>query len=165
MQHIRKVCIFDFDGTMVDSPLPTAENKQKWATMSAQPLGKGWWGNPNSLCIEVFDPKLIEHVKADALDRIADESCYVVLLTGRMPRFSKVVKEILRQGGIPYMDDYFFNGESDTMTYKLGVMRKLHEQFPHVKEMEMWEDRVEHIPSFISLGEELVGKGFILHQI
>lgn len=165
MLHIKKFCIFDFDGTLCLSPEPTPENKEKWATTTNLPLGKGWWGNPNSLCIDVFDPKLIEHVKADALDRIADESCYVVLLTGRMPKFSKIVKEILRQGGIPYMDDYFFNGESDTLSYKLGVMRTLHEQFPHVKQMEMWEDRVEHIPSFNTLGEELFGDGFVMHQI
>ncbi|SRR6266403_1378367 len=168
MSGIVRLCIFDFDGTLISSPEPTEENKKLWETVHERKWphkGNGWWTKEESLCLKTFDIKTIEHVKYDALDRINDVNAYTVLLTGRMPKFQKMIKEILRKNGIPYFNAYYFNDSHRTLDFKLKVIEQLKNEFPSVIEFEMWEDRVEHIPSFVEWGEINYGKNFKINII
>lgn len=169
---VSKICVFDFDGTLCDSPLPSDEMKALWEKAHDRKWphkGGGWWSKPESLCIKSFDLKLIEHVKQDALISINDTESYTVLLTGRISIFQKIVKEILRKNGLPYFDAYYFNGGNrkggGTEQYKLEVLEQLKEEFPSATKFEMWEDRVEHIPSFVEWGEKNYGKNFKMNII
>lgn len=169
---IKKINIFDFDGTLCNSPLPSDEAKAQWEKVHDRKWphkGGGWWSKIESLCLDTFDLSLIEYVKQDALISINDPECYTVLLTGRIPIFQKTVKEILRKGGLPYLDAYYFNvGDrrgGGTEHFKLGVMDRLKEEFPTAVEFEMWEDREEHIPLFVKWGEANYGKNFKMNII
>lgn len=163
---ITRIDLYDFDGTVARSPEKTPENLQLWnEKMPNRPFGGGWWGNENSLNIEVFNPQLIDPVKQDLLQSIADPSTYTVLLTGRIPRFSKIIKEILRQHGVPYLDAYFFNTEQRTLDFKLKVIEQLRQDFPAVTHFTMWEDRDEHIEHFKQWGDSTYGLNFKIHHI
>lgn len=162
----KKIGIFDFDGSVCISPEKKPENLAKWSERNpTRPFGGGWWGNVNSLCIETFNPQLVDHVKSDLLERIADPTCYTALLTGRIPRFSKVVKEILRKHGVPYMDAYYFNDQQSTLPFKLNKLEEIRLEFPTAEVFEMWEDREEHIPYFVEWGQQHFCSNFTLHHI
>lgn len=165
---IKKICIFDFDSTLVDSPLPSDENKKLWEKKHGRDWpykSGGWWSKYESLCMMAFDIKTIERVKVDALNMIKEPHVYTVVLTGRMPKFQKIVKEILRENGIPYFDAYFFNDSHRTIDFKLKTIEMLKNEFPTATEFEMWEDRIEHIPEFVKWGEENYGANFKLNII
>ena len=53
-----KLAVFDFDGTLVDTPIPEDANKAIWKEKTALDWEGGWFSNPNSLSIDVF------HIKA-----------------------------------------------------------------------------------------------------
>ncbi len=166
--HIQKIVIFDFDGTLCASPENTQENRVIWESITGRAWphkGQGWWSKDESLDHDVFDIKLNQPVLDAAMSAISDPSVYTVLLTGRIPKFSSKVKEICRRGGMPYLDAYFFNDSHNTLEFKLGKMAALKADFPHAKEMVMWEDRVEHISHFQEWGEKNYGSGFEMNIV
>jgi hypothetical protein len=165
---ITTITIFDFDGTLCESPLPTPENKTHWESVNGIPWrykGGGWWSKPESLCSDTFDIQLIPHVRDAAIQAIADVNTYTSLVTGRMPLFGKIVKGILRDGGVPYMDSYHFNNTHRTLEFKLNVFDMLRAEFPEATHFTMWEDRLEHIPHFEEWGQKHYGSNFTLHVV
>ena len=162
-EHITRISLFDFDQTLCPSPENTIENRILWENATGREWkrdGKtgeylrGWWSKIESLDHNVFDIGLNDEIKDHALDRIECLETYSAILTGRIPRFSKIVKEIMRTNGMPYMDDYFFNDISDTETFKVNKMEELIKTIPNVKTVELFEDRVEHFDSFLQWGED-----------
>jgi hypothetical protein len=167
-QYIKKVCVFDWDSTLCISPDNTDENRRYWESVTGRKWpykGNGWWSKEETLDYDVFDIKLNEPVFKAALEAISDPYTYSVLLTGRIPKFSKKIKEICRINGLPYMDAYYFNDSHNTLEFKISKMNLLKDQFPHVKIFTMWEDRVEHIPIFQKWGEENYGTGFEMNIV
>lgn len=151
---VTKICIMDFDGTLVLSPLPT-EGKALWEKKTGKiwPYN-GWWSKPESLDTSVFDIKGVYEV-VSAYKKLADDpQTYMVLLTGRLPKLSGLVKEILDSLGLKF-DEYLFNNKSDTLHFKLGELGRLITQFPNVEVISMWDDRDEHIPYFEEWGQTM----------
>jgi hypothetical protein len=168
MQHIKRIVIFDWDGTLCISPENTDENRRIWESVTNRKWpysGRGWWSKPETLDYEVFDIRLNDDVKRVAIESIADKETYTVILTGRMSLFSSKIKEIMRMNGIDDMDAYYFNDLHDTLQFKLKMLQSLKNEFPDVKIMEMWEDRVEHIPYFIEWGKGEYGDFFIMNIV
>ncbi len=168
MLHIKTINIFDFDGTLCASPENTQENRLIWESVTNKKWphkGQKWWYEIETLDYKVFDIKLHQSIADIATASMNDPSIYTVLLTGRVPKFSSYVKEICRLNGLGYFDAYYFNDVSNTPTFKLAKMEFLKNEFPHVKNMVMWEDRVEHIPIFQKWGEENYGEGFVMNVV
>jgi hypothetical protein len=164
---IKHISVYDFDGSIANSPLPTPENKALWEKnngMAWRHKGNGWWGKIESLCPS-FDVQCVTHVKEAAIADIEDPFTYTALVTGRMPLFSKLVKEILRNNGVPYFDAYHFNDTHNTLSFKLKVFEQLRNEFPEVTHFTIWEDRIEHIPHFVEWGEKQYGDNFTLHEV
>jgi hypothetical protein len=160
--------VFDFDGSLCRSPLPSEASRKQWEKAHGRPWahkGNGWWSKPESLCIKAFDPPLNDHVKEAALKAVADPSTYTVLLTGRLLSFAKTIKEIMRKNGVPYMDEYLFNDSLNTLAFKLEKLQMLKDKFPKATRFIMWEDRVEHIPHFEAWGKKNYGNNFILNVV
>ena len=162
-EHITRISLVDFDQTLCPSPENTIENRQIWENATGREWkrnGKtgeylrGWWAKVESLDSDVFDIGLNDEVKTEVLERISCLETYSAILTGRIPIFSKIVKEIMRKNGMPYMDDYFFNDISDTETFKVNKMNELIQMIPNVKTVELFEDRVDHFDSFLQWGED-----------
>ena len=158
MKEITKLAVFDFDGTLVDTPLPDVGKKEyKEKTGKDWPF-PGWWGQPLSLDLSIFDMPTVPMVmSAYKKEKISPDTC-MVMLTGRMVKLGDMVKKILDSKGLTF-DEYHFNRGGSTETAKMKTMESLLEKYPKVYELEMWDDRLEHIPVFQSWGDNLVKSG------
>jgi hypothetical protein len=152
--------VFDFDGTLVDTPLqPQGMEVYKSKTGKDWPH-KGWWSKKESLDIEIFDIPLIDSVK-EAYDKCKDEEGVLkVMLTGRLPFLSKHVETILTEHGLVF-DEYHYNNGGKTEDSKRKTMDELLEKYPDVECIEAWDDRLEHIPIFEEFFHGLVESGRI----
>jgi hypothetical protein len=158
MKNITKISVFDFDGTLVDTPLPEFGKKEyKEKTGEDWPF-PGWWGKALSLDMSIFDMPLIKSVISDYQKEKTNPNTCVVMLTGRMVKLGDSVKKILDANNLKF-DEYHFNKGGSTDVAKIKTMESLLEKYPNVKELEMWDDRLEHIPVFQSWGNNLVKTG------
>jgi hypothetical protein len=154
---IDRIAIFDFDGTLFRSP-----EKPPWWPY------EGFWGR-----IETLSPPYVpqspgpewyvDSAVSDALDATSDPRTYSCLLTGRIPKFSERVKEILDVAGISFQD-YFFASGGSTLPFKIKIIEEVIQKNPGVRIVEMWEDRDEHIGPFEQKLSEM-GVQFKVHHI
>ena len=65
MEKVTRLAVFDFDGTLVDTPIPeTGRGEYEQKTGKAWPH-HGWWGREDSLDHTIFDIPVIPSVIAD----------------------------------------------------------------------------------------------------
>lgn len=133
---------------MCKSPKNTKENRDKINCKN------NWWENIDSLNINLFDIQLVDIVKENVIKDLSDPYSYVVLLTGRREMFLKNVISILEHHKVPPFNRYLFNNAIDTKQFKIREMIELYNTFPNVEEVILWEDRIEHIPSFKEVGNQ-----------
>ncbi len=143
----KRLCIFDFDGTLFRSP----EKPDWWPE-------KGWWSKAESL----GPPCVPEHPGSDwwvsstveaAKAAISDPDTYAVLITGRLAgKFHKRVPELLKQAGLRF-DEVHLTPGGGTLPFKLKVIEALLQKLA-VEKVEVWEDRAEHVGAFKSLVEQ-----------
>lgn len=158
MEKITKISVFDFDGTLVDTQLPElGKKKYKEKTGKDWPFS-GWWGQPLSLDMTIFDMPLIKSVISDYQKEKSNPNTCTVMLTGRIVKLGDYVKKILDANNLKF-DEYHFNRGGSTDVAKIKTMEALLEKYPLAKELEMWDDRLEHIPVFKTWGNNLVNKG------
>jgi hypothetical protein len=152
--------VFDFDGTTMDTLYPEiAKPIYKEKTGNDWPF-KGWWGRRESLDMDIFDFKPLPAVKAD-YDKVASKAGAMnVSLTGRRPKLKNEVKAILDANGYKF-HRYMYNYGSDTLSNKIEQIGNLLEEFPNIKHISMWDDRVEHVPHFKEFLEGLAKEGKI----
>lgn len=138
-----KLCVFDFDNTLFRSPSPP----KKWKD--------GWWTKPISLN-PPFVPKepdmywWNDSIIEEILMCSGKKDNYVILLTGRLDNvFRERVMELLNQIGITKKFDYVgLNNQKNTIKYKLDTMSEFLKKDPRIREVEIWDDRVEHAQAF-----------------
>lgn len=158
MKKITKLSVFDFDGTLVDTPLPEFGKKEyQEKTGKVWPF-PGWWGRALSLDMSIFDMPTVPMVMTAYEKEKENPHTCMVMLTGRMVELRDNVKEILDAKELTF-DEYHFNRGGSTETAKIKTMGKLLEKYPTVKSIEMWDDRIEHIPIFQAWGDNLVETG------
>lgn len=152
---ITKLAVFDFDGTLVNTPL----KPQVWKG--------GWWGKDASLLPPFMprtselktSPHLLNQKVVDAY--LAKKKCpntHTVMMTGRHWGLRKHVMNILHGFGLCDKEDcdnlleesnhFIFISGGNTLEGKLQRLTELVTVFSDVESIEMWEDRQEHIPHF-----------------
>ena len=153
MENFKKLSVFDFDGTLVNTPLPE-EGKKEYKEKTGQDWPHaGWWGQPMSLDSEIFDMNIIPSVIRAYLKEINDSNTMVVMVTGRINKLSGLVKKILDDNGLKF-HEYHFNNGGSTESAKKKTFDKILSENPSITEMEVWDDRLEHIPVFQAWGDE-----------
>jgi hypothetical protein len=154
MDKKTKLAFFDFDGTLIATPLPdVGKGIYKNVTGNDWPH-VGWWGQPLSLDTDIFDIKPIPSVVSDYKKEKSDTNTIVVMLTGRMVKLSGEVKKILDQHNL-HFDEYHYNRGGSTEVSKIKTMETLLEKYKDVVEIQMWDDRLEHIPIFEDWGKKM----------
>lgn len=154
----KKLSIFDFDSTMVDTPLPDKgriEYEQK--TGNAWPH-QGWWGKEDSLDHTIFEMPSNPIVIEDYTKEAENPETELILLTGRISKLANKVKEILDIKGYKF-SEYHFNRGGSTDVAKINTLNTLLVKKPDIEEVEMWDDRLSHIPIFQAWGEEQLNSG------
>ncbi len=158
MEKFTKLAVFDFDGTLVDTPLPEDGKKEYKKKTGKDWPHAGWWGQPMSLDMNVFDMPTISSVISDYKKEIQDPNTMVVMVTGRMVKLTDLVKDILNRHGLKF-HEYHFNRGGSTESAKKKTFDQILSQHPSIKEVELWDDREEHIPIFQAWGDEQVESG------
>jgi len=161
INDFTKLSVFDFDGTLINTPLNTPENKEKWSEHHGREYPYvGWWGREESMDKEVFDITPREHVRSYYINERRTPNTMVVMLTGRIIKLSNIVEDILKDNNM-YFHKYLYNRGGKTINEKISQILDILKETPTIKKLEMWDDRVEHIPVFKDLGEKLLDSGSI----
>jgi len=150
---ITKISVFDFDGTLVDTPLPDTGKGEYEAKTGVKWPYEGWWGRKESLDGNVFEMPVIPDVIRDYNIAKSNPSTLKVMMTGRMAKLSNEVEIILRAKNLSF-DEYIYNRGGSTLDYKLKSLDRLIVKYPDVTEVELWDDRLEHIPAFEQWGKD-----------
>ena len=153
-----KFYFWDFDGTLAKSPLPDT-GKEQWTKHHGKQYPHiGWWGKPESLCLNAFDIKPNDEVMNDLKNSLA-EGCTNWILTSRMHKLKEHVCNVL---------DYFhpdlsqnFDGMSFASNLDKGqrILKIIDGQ--EVTSVDVYEDRDVEIIVLESIRETLESKGIV----
>jgi hypothetical protein len=159
---ITKLSVFDFDGTLIDTPLPSnGPDIYQQKTGKPWPHG-GWWSKLASLDSKVFDMPVIPSVKKLYDIERAKKDTLVVMITGRIKSskvdFSPVVKSILDSKGF-HFDMYLFNTGGETGDVKIKYFNDILKDYPSIKDVLLVDDRVEHVSRFQEWGDLRINSG------
>lgn len=169
-----KLQIFDFDGTLVKSPLRntflsvkglgkgTAQQLyDKWLSDNKKPKRKwnGWFGRKETLLHPIFprplnDDMLNREVADLFLASQEDSSVITWMMTGRHMGIRHHVLDILK--GYKILDEKkaecFFATRTPTLLWKTDtILEAVMDR--GITEIEMWEDRPEHVEAFNEFGQ------------
>lgn len=163
-----KLCVFDLDGTLIDSPLPETGRKEYEQKTGEKWPHKGWWSRGASLDHTIFDIPVIPTVIEDYKRVRQEPDTTVIMLTGRLEMLKKHVMAVLEKHGLEF-DHHFFNTGGDTDVVKMATLDRFLEEHPEIDHVELFDDRDEHIPIFQAWGDaKLKSKrlaGFVLNHI
>lgn len=190
MKKPVKLFVFDFDGTLVDTPgpntliegLPAIEFYDQWLLENNLPKRKfkGYWGRNETLLPPIFgeyiDDCLIppaEKLNQEIAEiaRAKEGNVLSILMTGRhtkMTHFNKGLKQhicetILKSYQVPFDRYYYKSTFAPTIDFKINTIQAILREFPSICDIEIWEDRVEHITEFQNFVDFYVKLGKIDH--
>ena len=151
--NITKIAIFDFDGTLMNTPHPET-GKGEWEEKTGEKYPHiGWWSKRESLDTNVFDIQSIKSTIVDYFVETDDPNTLVIMLTGRLPQQADQVEKILNDRSLVF-DEYHYKGNGSTLNSKINTIKSLLNRYPNVDFIEMYEDREPHAISFEEWGKE-----------
>lgn len=156
-ETIKQIIIFDMDGTLVLTPDKKMCEGVWWDKFNVKWPYKGVFSKRESLDFTIFNIPIIQSIVDEHRKVYRSPNIHVVLLTGRLLKLINEVKKLLDYHEL-YFDEYLLNDKSNTLDFKLFELKRLYDEFPNVEEIIFFDDRDEHIPSFINLGKELEEK-------
>lgn len=150
----KVINIFDFDGTIFNSPNPSREiwdNKMFGKLMSSPKQGGyGWYQN-----IRTLEDKYIKNstfndsVVADVRKSMDDPDTVTVLLTGRTTNYSDIIQGIVMEEDLEF-DEFGFKPTGEKVTtfnFKTDFIKDLIDRYDGI-EVNLWEDRIKHVRRF-----------------
>lgn len=173
--------VFDFDGTLVFTPspqslingLPAIQLYDQWLNQNSLPLRKwkGWWGRVESLTPPVFGQfkenqltfpqSSLNHTLAEIHNQcFQDPENLVVLMTGRNPKMfcpytgSHAVKQILDYFSLAF-HRYYYTCNLPVFDFKCQKIIDVLNEFPSIREIQMWEDQPLLYEKFLLFLREL----------
>lgn len=163
--------IFDFDGTIFNSPVP---NPILWSSSTVSKLmnsykenGLGWFNNTLTLAPEYIQGLTFNDYVVDAVkESMSNPDAITVLLTGRSEDFTQIVKDILDAKGLAF-DEYGLkpnNTQETTMQFKQRFIKELLNKYDDVTRIDMWEDRSKHAIRFQEFIDSLGYEGEV-HRV
>lgn len=148
---VERLVVFDFDGTLFNTPLPE-EGKMIWEKIKGVPYPhKGWWSKPESLDLSVFDIKPIKSVYNQYLKEKSKPNTYIIILTSRLEKLRPYVENILHKYNIEVDELIMKYDEKDKGERILVLLEKMKD----VKEIDVYDDRIEEINVYINLRNKL----------
>ncbi len=150
--------VFDFDGTLMDSPTPEIGiTKYKEITGEDYPH-KGWWGQIDSL--KPFDVKPIPKMLKLYHDYTSLPNSVNILMTNRIPKFEPIVKDKL--SGHYVFDYYNFKNDHREKPERIAEILKNN---PSIKVINIFDDMDEQIARFRIFKEQNPNYEINIYQI
>ena len=148
---ITTLSFYDFDGTLIDTPMPDS-GKQEWKNKTGEDYPHvGWWGRPESLSLEVFDiqpyPSILNQLRSDT----TKSDTYTVMLTSRLKKLQPYLEEILNKHNIVFDDLSLKQGGGE----KDDRIREYLTRFPDVTTINVYDDRDKEMEVFSKMKDEL----------
>jgi len=155
---IRYLDVFDFDGTLFNSPLPP-----DWWKDKAE-----WFYGIESLtppCIpEVPSDWWIESTVREAFRALSDVNHYVILMTGRnRDVFTSRVIQLIGQRDLEF-DEVHLSDRKDTIAFKVENIERVLAGYPSIKVVNVWDDMINRTPAYRAAVEK-TGAKFKLHIV
>jgi hypothetical protein len=148
---IKKLQVFDFDGTLCDSPMPDMGKKIfKEKTGNVYPH-KGWWGRPESLDINMFEFNMFDKVLNLLNKENSNPESYVMVLTSRMEKLRPQLSKILSDKNI-HVNKLDMKKNEKTKGEKILDYIK---EFPKLKEIDVFDDRDSDIESYMEIESKI----------
>jgi hypothetical protein len=139
--------VFDFDGTLMDSPMPEP-GKAKYKELTGKDWPhRGWWGQTDSL--EPFEVKPIEGTKDLYNQYSVIPNAINVLMTNRLAKFEPIVKDKL--SGLYIFDYYDFKNDNRE---KPDRIREILKNNPSIDTINIFDDMDEQIERFNRFKED-----------
>jgi len=133
---MKRLAIYDFDGTLIDSPEPL-EGKPQWEEKKGTPYPyEGWWGRKESLDTDVFDIKPFPTILAKLQDDMADPDTSTIILTSRMEKLRPQLENILQLNGITVDELITKSGRED----KGDVILRIENYNQDLEEIVVYDD-------------------------
>jgi hypothetical protein len=133
--------VFDFDGTLMDSPMPNP-GKEKYKEITGKDWPhKGWWGQIDSL--EPFDIQPIEKTSQLYGEYTKIPNSVSVLMTNRLAKFEPTVREKLK--GLYVFDYYDFKNDNRE---KPDRIKEILKNNPTIDTINIFDDMDEQIEKF-----------------
>lgn len=110
---MKRLAVYDFDGTLMDSPHPeegVPAIKEK--TGKEMAVDGGWWSRPESLDTEVFDIKPFPSILAKLREDMADPETHTIILTARQEKLRPELENVLKVNNIK-VDDVLMKDGAD----------------------------------------------------
>ena len=133
---IKKIYVFDFDGCLINSPLPE-QGKIAWSKYYGKEYPfAGWWGRLESLDNKVFKITPKQSIVREYVARRTEKDAVTIMLTSRLPKFENVIMELLFKFGIK-MDEYLFKKGNLNKSDRIDNLIK---KYPTAEYIEIWDD-------------------------
>jgi len=153
---ISRIAFYDFDGTIIDSPMPDI-GKLLWAKKKGIIYPHmGWWSKPESLDLEVFDIKTIKEVESRFQRDVLDKNCWVVLLTNRIEKLKPEVSKVLNFHNLKVDEFQMMTKLNFTKSVRI---KNVIQDFPQLTQIDILDDDQRNINDFIELRDELRQEG------
>lgn len=133
--------VFDFDGTLMDSPTPEIGMPLYKELTGMDWPHRGWWGQIDSL--KPFDVKPIQKTEKLYHAYTSIPNSVSILMTNRIPKFEPIVREKLRDY---YIFDYydFKNDHREKPDRIMDILKSN----PSIKVINIFDDMDEQIVKF-----------------
>jgi hypothetical protein len=157
-KEYTKLSVFDFDGTLIETPTEVNGKIIYRQKTGMEWPHKGWWSKPETLDPAYFEFPVVKAVIEDYKREKSNPDTMVILLTGRIPKLSHLVENILDSHGLKF-DGYYYNTGGSTDVSKVRTLNEILGQNKSIRSVELWDDRILHVPIFESWGKKLSEEG------
>jgi hypothetical protein len=148
---ITRLCAFDFDSTLISSPMPET-GKIEWEKYYNKPFPyKGWWGRPESLDLNVFDVRTFPKVQNILNKDVSTPDTYTIVLTSRQEKLRPLLQKILDVNNI-HVDKLDMKRDERTKGQKILDYIKT---FPELIEINVYEDKEDEINSYKEIKNQI----------
>lgn len=146
MKQYKKIAVYDFDGTLCDSPLPE-EGKIIWKKVTGEEYPhQGWWGRLESLSTDVFDINLFPNVVSSLNNDMLSNDTYTIILTSRIERIKPAIEKILNDNNVK-VDNIFLKRSGDEKDARLeNIIKSL--GLDSLESVDIYDDREKEFIAF-----------------
>lgn len=157
---ITKLAVFDFDATLMDTPMPD-EGKIIWKEKTGEEYPHvGWWGRKESLDTTVFDINPFPSVENALKDAYNNPNTYTVLLTSRLEKLRPEVEKILNQHNID-VDEILLK---KTNQEKNERVEEILSRFDSIDTVNLYDDREKEFNVYRKLKEKFSDKTINIYK-